>query len=83
MTEIRDEDVTPEQRRILNGLLDAFRMLGPIESLDWIAVYFENYAAAMAEHAAQAKHKHPAPWCDELVADVRALVAKYKEKARI
>jgi hypothetical protein len=71
---IKDADVTPELRRMLNGMLDGFRLVGPIEALDWVAVYFENYQAAMERHA------HPAPWCNELVADVRALVDKYKRR---
>ena len=71
---VEDHEVTPEQRRALTGMLDAFRMLGPVESLDWVAEYFDGFQAAMAAH------EHPAPWCDDLVADVRGLVAKYKRK---
>lgn len=66
----------PKHARMLNRLLDALRWLGPIESLDWVATYFDGHAEAMAEHG------HPAPWCDDLVCDVRALVAKYKERSR-
>lgn len=60
------------ERRALKAMLDAFRMLGPIESLDWMAEYFEDYQATLANH------EHPAPWCDALVAEVRVLVSKYK-----
>lgn len=62
------------RRRTMNRMLDAFRMLGPIESLDWVAIYFDGYQSAMAVHG------HPAPWCDELVADVHTLVTKYKAR---
>lgn len=63
---------TPEHRRILTGLLDGFRMLGPVESLSWFAEYFEGSAKAMAAHG------HPIPWCDDLVREVQALYVKYK-----
>lgn len=66
--------VTPQQEDLLKAMMSAFRMLGPIESLDWVAEYFKGFQTAMA------RHRHPAPWCDTLVADVRALVAKYKAR---
>lgn len=62
--------------RMLNRMLDAFKWLGPTEALDWLATYFERSSNAMIEHG------HPMPWVDDLVADVRALVAKYKPMER-
>ena len=62
---------TAHHRRVLNGLLDAFRMLGPVESLDWFREYFQDFAAE------KAKHGHPAPWCDDLVRDICTLIVKY------
>lgn len=65
-----------QHARMLNRMLDAFRWLGPVEALDWLATYFDGHATSMAEHG------HPAPWVDELVADARALVVKYKAMER-
>lgn len=57
-------------------MMDGFNLVGIVEALDWIAVYFEDHAEVMAEHG------HPVPWCDDLVSEVLALVAKYRTKAR-
>ena len=62
------------QKLVLRNMLGAFRMLGPIESLDWLATYFEGYSEAMARHG------HPAPWCDDLVRDARAIVERSKRE---
>jgi len=67
---------TPAHRAMLEAMLSAFRKLGPVEVLDWFVEYFAGFAAAMSEHG------HPAPWCDELVDEVRHLVVKYREKSR-
>jgi len=72
------DKATPAQEQMLNHMLDAFRQLGPIESLDWFATYFDGYSKAMAQHG------HPAPWCDDLVRDVRAIIERAKrERGRL
>jgi len=69
------DKATPEQERMLNGLLDAFRQLGPVESLDWFATYFDrDFTKAMAAHG------HPVPWVDDLTREIQALVVKYRAK---
>lgn len=74
------ERPTAKQKRTLNGLLDGFRMLGPIESVVWLADYFDGHAAAMMK----AGHDHcgRAAVVDELVSDLRELVVKYKARMR-
>jgi hypothetical protein len=71
---------SPAQRAILNGLLSGFRMLGPIESVVWLADYFNGYAEEMIRtgHA----HGDHAKNVAELVVDLRALVAKYKARSQ-
>jgi hypothetical protein len=69
---------TPEHRRILNGLLDGFRLLGPLESTVWLADYFDGYAIEMMRSG----HAHAAKNVPELVEELRALVDKYKALER-
>lgn len=62
---------TERHKQLMMGLLDAFRLLGPIESLDWLVNYFDDYSTAMQDHG------HPVPWVDDLVAELKLLITKY------
>jgi len=70
------DNPTAENRRILNGLLDGFRLLGPLESIVWLADYFNDHALTMLKsgHA----HGDMAQRELDLVSELRMLVAKYK-----